>query len=139
MAGFFDKVVVGLNKGVNSVSEGSKLIVEKANLNTQIKNIEKEKNILLQNMGTLVYNLHMSGEISVEQCSGMCSEVAAMDHKIMEMQQQLQTFEAQKVQAPQYAQTMTPPSAPVEDGVPCGCGFVNKPGAKFCAQCGSQL
>lgn len=97
MAGFFDKVVVGLNKGVNTVSEGSKLIVEKANLNTQIKDTEREKNRLLQNMGTLVYNLHANGEIEIEQCIGMCTEISAMDQKIMALQQQLQALEMPKM------------------------------------------
>ena len=41
MAKFFDDLVAGVSKGVNKVSEGSKLMVEKANLNTQIR--EKEK------------------------------------------------------------------------------------------------
>ena len=32
MAGFFDKVAEGVNKGISSVSEGSKVVVEKVNL-----------------------------------------------------------------------------------------------------------
>ena len=138
MAGFFDKVVVGLNKGVNTVSEGSKLIVEKANLNTQIKDTEREKNRLLQNMGTLVYNLHANGEIEIEQCIGMCTEISAMDQKIMALQQQLQALEMPKTQPTQYSQTAAP-SAPIVNGVHCQCGFVNKEGAKFCAKCGQAL
>lgn len=138
MAGFFDKVVVGLNKGVNTVSEGSKLIVEKANLSTQIKDIERDKNRLLQNMGTLIYNLHASGEIKVEQCLGMCNEISAMDQKLIALQQQLQALETPKPQYTQYTQTIVPPAASA-GGVVCGCGFVNKAGAKFCAHCGKQL
>ena len=138
MAGFFDKVVVGLNKGVNTVSEGSKLIVEKANLNTQIRDTEKEKGRLLQNMGTLVYNLHTSGEINIEQCVGMCKEVATMDQRIMELQGQLQALEMPKTQPAQYTQTIVPPEV-ITDGVPCSCGFINKDGAKFCAKCGKSL
>ena len=138
MAGFFDKVVEGLNKGVSTVSEGSKLIVEKANLNTQIKDIEREKGRLLQNMGTLIYNLHASGEIKIEQCIGMCNEVSAMDQKIVALQQQLQALEVPKTQPVQYAQTIIP-SEPVANGVTCECGFVNKEGAKFCAKCGKQM
>ncbi len=137
MAGFFDKVVEGLNRGVSTVSEGSKLIVEKANLNTQIKDTEREKNRLLQNMGTLVYNLQTSGEISIEQCVGMCSEVTAKDRKIIELQEQLHALETAKVQTVQYTtQTVAPTEV---NGVTCECGFVNKEGAKFCAKCGKQI
>lgn len=138
MAGFFDKVVEGLNKGVSTVSEGSKLLMEKANLNTQIKDVERDKNRLLQNMGTLVYNLHASGEIKIEQCVGMCSEVTAMDQKIIALQQQLQALEVPKTQPMQYAQTVVP-SEPVANGVTCECGFANNEGAKFCAKCGKQI
>lgn len=138
MAGFFDKVVEGLNKGVSTVSEGSKLLMEKANLNTQIKDVERDKNRLLQNMGTLVYNLHASGEIKIEQCVGMCSEVTAMDQKIIALQQQLQALEVPKTQPMQYAQTIVP-SEPVANGATCECGFVNNEGAKFCAKCGKQM
>lgn len=138
MAGFFDKVVEGLNKGVSTVSEGSKLLMEKANLNTQIKDVERDKNRLLQNMGTLVYNLHASGEIKIEQCVGMCSEVTAMDQKIIALQQQLQALEVPKTQPIQYAQTVVP-SETVANGATCECGFVNNEGAKFCAKCGKQM
>lgn len=138
MAGFFDKVVEGLNKGVSTVSEGSKLLMEKANLNTQIKDVERDKNRLLQNMGTLVYNLHASGEIKIEQCVGMCSEVTAMDQKIIALQQQLQALEVPKTQPMQYAQTVAP-SETVANGAACECGFVNNVGAKFCAKCGKQM
>lgn len=139
MAGFFDKVVEGLNKGVNTVSEGSKLIVEKANLNTQIKDTEREKNRLLQNMGTLVYNLQASGEISVEQCIGMCNEIAVKDRKIIELQGQLQALEAVKIQTVQYTTQTVAPTDINANGVICECGFINKEGSKFCAKCGKQV
>lgn len=138
MAGFFDKVVDGLNKGVSTVSEGSKLLVEKANLNTQIREVEREKSRLLQNMGTLVYNLHASEEIRVEQCAGMCNEVAAMEQKIIALQQQLQSLEVPKTTTVQYAQTVVQ-SDTIANGITCECGFVNKDGAKFCAKCGKQM
>ena len=128
MAGFLDKVVVGLNKGVNAVSEGSKLIVEKATLNTQIQNAEKEKGKLLQNLGTLVYNLISNGEIELEQCSGLYDQIAGYNREISEFQQQLQALETAKTQ-----QTQQP------DGVQCQCGHMNKAGAKFCSKCGQSL
>ena len=138
MAGFFDKVVVELNKGVNTVSEGSKLIVEKANLNTQIRDTEREKDQLLRNMGVLVYNLHAGGEIKIEQCMGICNEISELDKKIAMLQQQLQALKTPKTQTAQYSQTSAPQDT-IINGVPCQCGYVNKEGSKFCAKCGQPL
>ena len=59
MAGLFDKVVVGLNKGVNSVSEGSKSLIEKAKINTQIQDIVKENNQLLKEMFQVFLNKNL--------------------------------------------------------------------------------
>ena len=141
MAGFFDKVVVGLNKGVNTVSEGYEFIVERANLNTKIKEAESEKARLLQNLGALVYNLHANGEIEIEQCAGLCSEVTTADNNLCELQQQLQKLEASKNQGnqqPQVTQTVTA-QQPVTSGVQCECGHTNSQNAKFCAKCGKPL
>lgn len=135
MAGFIDKVVVGINKGVNSVSEGSKLIVEKAKLNTQIQDIEKEKNQLLINMGKLVYNLQMSGEIQIEQCAGICDGITQAEQMIADLQSQLQALETPR---PQYYGEQNVQQT-IENGVRCQCGFVNKETANFCAKCGQQL
>lgn len=136
MAGFFDKVVVGINKGVNTVSEGSKMIVEKANINTQIREIEKEKSNLLRDMGTLVYNLQTGGEISVAQCEGLCSEIAARENQIAALTARLAELETPKKPMP-YGQA--PAAESDATGVPCACGAVNREGAKFCATCGKQI
>jgi hypothetical protein len=44
MADIFDKLKSGLNKGVASVSTGSKTLIEKAKINSRIKTLEDEKN-----------------------------------------------------------------------------------------------
>ena len=133
MAGLFDKVVVGLNKGVNSVSEGSKSLIEKAKINTQIQDLEKEKNKLLINMGNLIYNLQQSGDVQIEQCGGICAEISNYNDQISELQLRLQELDINK--QPQQSQLV--PSN--ENGVVCECGFTNKVTAKFCSQCGKPL
>lgn len=136
MASIFDKVIVGINQGINSVSEGSKNLVEKAKLNTQLQDAENERNLVLQNIGTLVYNLHASGELSVESCKGMCYEVQRYNDQITALQNQLQNLE----RGPQPAFNPTfVDSMPPEGGVRCTCGYVNQIGAKFCAKCGQTI
>ena len=137
MAGIFDKVVVGLNKGVSTVSEGSKLIIEKAKLNTQIQETEKQRAEIFRTMGNLIYNLQKNGEIHVEQCEKMCNEIGKIDQHLAELHKQLQMYESSRMQEQFYApQSGIPP----EEGITCGqCGFVNSKAAKFCARCGKPL
>lgn len=137
MANFFDKVVVGFNQGINSVSESSKIFMEKAKLNTQIQDVEREKTSLLQNIGLLIYNLQESGELTVEQCSGMCSEIKKADEQIAFLKKQIQELEMQKGQAASYNQGFT--NQPAENGIRCECGNINKSSAKFCAKCGKAI
>ena len=127
MAGFFDKVVVGINKGVNSVSEGSKNLVEKAKLNVQVQELEGQKNKILQSMGTLVYNLKLEGAIEIPQCDAMYEEIVAINQTLADIQEQLKAFDTPK------------PQAPIAGGKTCVCGFVNNESAKFCAKCGNAL
>ncbi len=129
--GIFDKVVVGLNKGVNTVSEGSKFIVEKARINTEIQNAEREKNSLFLDMGKLVYQLQESGEIHLEKCDPLCVQIGEKERQMENLRLQLQALEAQKSQ---QGQVNIPPN-----GIQCTCGYVNSEGSRFCAKCGRQL
>ena len=134
MASFLDKVVYGINKGVSTVSEGSKTLAEKAKLNLQIQEAEKEKNKMLQNIGTLIYNLHQSGEVQVEQSTGMCNEVTAFNQKIADLQEKLKTLDlAKEAAGTSYASANS-------DGAACSrCGALIKEGSKFCSGCGQPV
>lgn len=136
MAGWLNEVVGGLAKGVDSAKEGSKLFVEKAKINTQIQDAEKEKNRIIMNMGNLVYNLQSSGEISIAQCVSICESITQINQHIAALQGQLKSLEAPKTQY-YGGQFMQQP--PMGNGVSCQCGFMNKENAKFCAKCGQPL
>ena len=133
MANFFEKVVAGIDKGVSSAKEGSKTFVEKARLNTQIQEVQKNKMTMLRNLGELVYNLQVSGVIDIEQCRGMCDEVTSFNSQIEQLQQQVEDLELKK-NVPTYT------AAPMAGGMTCpNCSTVNEPGAKFCAGCGMAM
>ena len=138
MAGFLDKVVSGINKGVNTVSEGSKLLAEKAKLTLQIQETEKEKNKMLQNIGTLIYNLQQSGEIQIEQSTGMCNEVTSYNQKIADLQERLHNLDSVKSNENNSANAVyvQPDNANCKH---CQCGAVIKEGAKFCSSCGKPV
>lgn len=66
MMQFFEKLSKWIGEGFSVIRAYSRHILERVNINTKIKNIDNEKNRILQNIGTIVYNLHINGEIEVE-------------------------------------------------------------------------
>ena len=130
MANFFDKLADEVGRSINNVSTSSKNMVEKANINTQIRGSDKERSRILQNIGTIVYNLHMNGETELEACNAMFSEITAIDKRILDLQQRINEIDSAKMQ------TAAPPQA---NGIVCECGHANAQGAKFCANCGKEL
>lgn len=141
MAGFMDSVIGKITEGVTNVSDNTKLFAEKSKLNTEIRGTENSKALLLQNMGTLVYNLQASGEIEIEQCKGICAEISEMDKKIFELQEKIQMLETMKAQPTPMQTTMTAivTETAQQDGLVCECGCINRSDAKFCAKCGHQF
>lgn len=131
MADFFNKVFGEINKGFNSVSENSKMFVEKTKLNTTIKELENKKNKVAQQLGTIAYSLQMKGEISVEQFKDICAEIERYNKSIEDLKIQLDNL-----------QESISSKAVVNEKVQsyiCSCGHQNKPSAVFCAGCGSKL
>ena len=135
MAGWLDGIVGGIAKGVDSAKEGSKLFVEKAKINSQIQDVVNEKNQLIMNMGSLVYNLQSNGEISIEQCVGICESITQLNQQVADLQEQLKALDAPKTQY-YGGQSM---QQSIENGVRCQCGAINKEAAKFCSKCGQPL
>ncbi|MBO4897613.1 MAG: zinc ribbon domain-containing protein [Clostridia bacterium] len=150
MANILDNVVSGISQGVNSISEGAKNLVGKTGMNTQIQNLEREKNAVFQNLGSLVYTLQTSGAVNIDQIGSMCEQIKGYNDQIENLKNQIKMLDAQKGQNNHQAavcqQPVNPESAPA-DGVAnmadakfCGkCGNANKPEAKFCARCGGPL
>lgn len=135
MADLFNKVLSGINKGVNSVSENSKLFVEKAKLNNTLKETENKKNTAAQQLGMTVYELQKAGEINIEQLNDKCAEIEKYNNEIEELNLQilnLQNTLGEKKPAAESA-------AENYNGIKCSCGYYNKEGAAFCAKCGSKL
>lgn len=132
MASLFDKVVVGINKGVNSVSENSKTIIEKAKINSDIENYNNQKNDLFLQLGELIYNLHENGEISVPQCEGICNAIVSCENDIRVLYTKLQELEKERMRSAFS-------NISVENGIKCDCGYINSATAKFCAGCGREL
>ncbi len=135
MADFFDKVIVGINKGVNSVSEGSKNMVEKAKIHSAVSDAEKAKLKLMEQLGALTYAAQQSGMELPENLLAVCGQITAQNNQIQELQQRLADMEAAKAAATAASAAPAAPAGPVCSA----CGAVGRPGGKFCAKCGGSL
>ena len=128
MADFFDKVIDGVNKGVATVSTGSKTILEKTKINTVIKTLTDEKKQLLEILGNKVYTLAVQEkkDIPLSEVEPICEQITQRLSQIAEQQA--------KIEALDEEMNRITGSSGVSNIV-CSCGNINKSGAKFCAAC----
>ena len=163
MAEIFDKMVLGFNKGINSVKEGSKTMVEKANINTSIREKDNTKKQILTQIGAVVYDLQRSGAINIGDISGLVDAASQCDNEIAQLNERLRELDMAKIATPPPAAEVPVAPAPVAEApiveavapalvveapaapasaevVICtNCGRPNKPFARFCVGCGTQL
>lgn len=133
MADFFDKVVLGINKGVNAFNENSKNLVDKAKLSMQISEREEKKAKALQRLGVLIYNMYGKETFNEAVIQPLYEEIKAYNQEIKGLQKlKLNLEETKKVPSPLSQIT-------IEEGETCQCGYINKKGAKFCTNCGTKF
>ena len=131
MADIFDKITGGLTKAVAVVGANSKAMVEKAKVNTAIKNLEGEQKQLAELLGMKIYDIFVSGkEITGEDVSGFAEEITKRLQLIAGQNERLKQIEAE---VSMVAGGNIPCSSP------CKCNHMNPQGAKFCAKCGNPL
>ena len=118
MAGFMDRVAD---------------FSEKSRLNSQIRDMEKQRSELFTNAGTLAYNLSAAGKLSIPECEAIFAEISALNNRIEETKNKITRIDEMRAQAAQAAYPVIP------NGIQCVCGMVNAPGARFCAGCGRPV
>ena len=134
MADFFDKVKDGFNKGVATVSTGSKNMIEKSKINSCIKTFENEKKQIAEIIGTKIYNFcyeNAEGDIPRDLVISLCGEITNRNEQIMQQKKRLAELEAEMNQVMGTSVN--------NFGSTCACGYTNAPGARFCAKCGNKL
>ena len=133
MADFFEKVKDGFNKGVATVSTGSKNMIEKTKINTCIKSLTDEKRQLLELLGNKVYNFmkeNPESDFLRADAIDFCNEIDNRFKAIEEQKAMLDALDAEMEQIRGAGNNISKV---------CGCGHENGAGAKFCAKCGSKL
>lgn len=131
MADIFDKMAAGINKGIAAVGANSKAMVEKAKINTIIKNLENEKKQLAELLGMKVYTAFAEGnEASKDEVESFCNEITRRTELIAAQHEELRRIELEASMVTGSGKANT---------AACRCGNVNTEGSKFCSKCGSPL
>ena len=107
--------------------------MEESKCKTYISTLEKEIQILKQNIGETVYAKSVAGESYEEEVAGMIGQIRG---KYEEIEQQKAAIEQFAVQEKQILgnQSMT-----VNIRYCANCGAQNAANYKFCSKCGSPL
>lgn len=135
MADFFGKMKDGFNKGVATVSTGSKTMLEKTKINAVIKNLEDEKKQLAEILGNKIHKYcsdNAEGDIPREEVESICGEITARNEQIELQKKKIEELDAEMSQVIGNSQNSSMTSI-------CQCGHANAIGAKFCAKCGNKL
>lgn len=134
MADFFEKMKDGFNKGVATVSTGSKTVLEKTKLNSIIKSLEDEKVQLAAILGNKVFAYcqeNAEGDIPRTEVVDICGQIENRNVQIEEHKKRIEELDAEMNQVMGTGATNV--------STTCSCGHVNKAGAKFCVKCGNKL
>lgn len=122
-----------LSKGINTINVKTNSFMEESKCKTYISTLEKEIQILKQNIGETVYAKSVAGESYEEEVAGMIGQIRG---KYEEIEQQKAAIEQLAVQEKQILgnQSMT-----VNIRYCANCGAQNAANYKFCSKCGSPL
>jgi ribosomal protein L40E len=134
MADFLDKVKTGINKGVATVSTGSKTVIEKSRLNSVVKTLEDEKQQLIKLMGNkaLEYFEANGGAepMPYSMVENFIAQIKLREQSIAENKEKVRELDAEMDKIVGNANI----------NVTCSkCGHQNSGTAKFCVKCGNPL
>ena len=127
MADFMDKIKSRLTKGVETVSTGSRNVIEKTKLLASIKLLEGEIRDLSVTIGTKLYNwcaTNPEGDIPREEYEEIVREIAVRNEQILQHKARINEL------GEEIEQVMS---------LTCSCGQNIPSGTKFCPGCGKPV
>ncbi len=122
-----------LSKGIATINVKTNSFMEESKCKTYISTLEKEIQILKQNIGEIVYAKTVVGESYEEEVTKIIEQIQG---KYAEIEQQKAAIEQLAVQEKQI---LGDQSATVNIKYCANCGAQNAANYKFCSKCGSPL
>jgi len=122
----FDKLKQSAGKGVTTVSVISKEMLETSKLESQIASIQNQKKQGLEELGNIVYTMHLRNAFDEDRLRIKFSAIAVMDEQVEQREKELAEVHAK-------AQEALGKPKPI---AVCSCGVELYGGARFCGGCG---
>ena len=122
-----------LSKGITTINVKTSSFMEESKCKTYISTLEKEIQILKQNIGEIVYAKSVAGESYEEEVTKIIEQIQS---KYAEIEQQKATIEQLAVQEKQILGNQ---SATVNIKYCAKGGAQNAANYKFCSKCGTPL
>jgi hypothetical protein len=133
MSDFLDRIKGGIDRGMSALSVRSREMIEVSRLRSQRRALEGEMKKALEELGHLVYRLHVDGRLEAEagRIRGRCEALVRREQRIGAIDEQIRAAQARA----QEARTRPPVTA---TGA-CACGAALHEAARFCGQCGRPV
>ena len=126
MKDFIEKVKKKVIEGISSISSKSYQSLELMKLRTKLRDLEKEKNDKISELGRLVYDMFRRGDYSEQKIRDLFSIINVTDHQIVTTENEIK-----RVQETSATTGMTSIAV-------CECGAGLTSGQKFCSTCGKK-
>ncbi len=126
-----EKLKKTIDKSVATVSVKSNEFIEITKLKTQNAMLEKEIDLMKQQLGAAYFNQWNANQIESSSLEELCHEIQMKEAMIEANLQKIECMQREK------QQILGMPAQ--NDTILCACGKVNAATAKFCISCGSKL
>jgi hypothetical protein len=127
MKDFIEKVKEKVLEGIIFISTKSYRSLELMKLRTKLRDLEKEKNDKIKELGELVYDLFRGNNYDEQKVRGLFSTISVTEKQIVTTENEIKRM--QKTAATTGLTSIT--------GCECGAGLTS--GQKICSTCGKDV
>jgi hypothetical protein len=127
MKDFFDKIKDKVDEGISSITTKSKETIELAKLRSQLRQLEKEKEEKLKDLGRLVYDMVRMDVYNEQKIKQFCPPIGEIDRQLVMTDAEIRRIqEASSAVGENYVAV-------------CECGAGLMTNQKFCVSCGRDV
>lgn len=127
MKDFFERVKDKVDEGISSITTKSKETIELAKLRNQLRQLEKEKDDKLKELGRLVYDMIRMDVYNEQKIKQFCPPIGEIDRQIVMTETEIRRI--QEASSPGGGNYVAQ----------CECGAGLTANQKFCASCGRDV